>query len=54
VEALAKSIRMAGAQFLDDPLGAALIPNWNRVTSALPNVLADLYEVVEADNNGGD
>jgi glucosyl-3-phosphoglycerate synthase len=54
VEALASAIRMAGVQFLDDPLGAALIPNWNRVTSALPNVLADLYEAVEADNNGGD
>jgi glucosyl-3-phosphoglycerate synthase len=54
VEALANAIRMAGEQYLDDPLGAALIPNWNRVTSALPNVLADLYEAVEADNGGQD
>jgi glucosyl-3-phosphoglycerate synthase len=50
VEALSKAIRMAGEQFLEDPLGAALIPNWSRVTSALPNLLADLYRAVEEDN----
>jgi glucosyl-3-phosphoglycerate synthase len=50
VEALTKAIRLAGEQFLEDPMGASLIPNWNRVTSAFPNILADLYQAVEVDN----
>jgi glucosyl-3-phosphoglycerate synthase len=50
VEALTQAIRMAGEQYLSDPLAAALIPNWSRVTSALPNALEDLNKAVEADN----
>lgn len=52
VEALCAAIRLAGERFLADPLGAALIPNWSRVTAALPNVLDDLNKAIEADNNG--
>ena len=50
VEALCQAIRMAGEQYLEDPLGARLIPNWNRVTSAVPRLLPDLHGAVEADN----
>lgn len=45
-----QSIRAASAAFLDDPLGAPLIPNWNHVQSALPNFLSDLREAIRQDN----
>jgi glucosyl-3-phosphoglycerate synthase len=45
-----KSIRVAAQTFLEDPLGAPLIPNWNRVQSALPNFLGELNEAVCLDN----
>ena len=45
-----KSIRVAAQTFLEDPLGAPLIPNWNRVQSALPNFLGELNEAVRHDN----
>jgi glucosyl-3-phosphoglycerate synthase len=45
-----RSIRAAARAFLDDPLGAPLIPNWNRVHSALPNFLDELNAAVRADN----
>jgi glucosyl-3-phosphoglycerate synthase len=50
VETFAQSIRLAGESFMEDPLGLPLIPNWNRVTSALPDFLDELKETVEADN----
>lgn len=45
-----RSIRAAARAFLEDPLGTPLIPNWNRVQSALPNFLAELNEAVRLDN----
>jgi len=45
-----QSIRIAARTFLEDPLGAPLIPNWNRVQSALPNFLDELNEAVRRDN----
>jgi glucosyl-3-phosphoglycerate synthase len=51
VELFAKGIRMAGEMFLADPFGIPLIPNWNRVTSALPDFLDELKAAVEADRN---
>jgi len=36
--------------FLTDRLGALLIPNWNRVESAMPTLLDELREVVRQDN----
>jgi len=45
-----QSIRAASTAFLEDPLGAPLIPNWNRVQSALPNFLSDLRDAVRSDN----
>jgi glucosyl-3-phosphoglycerate synthase len=45
-----RSIRAAARAFLEDPLGAPLIPNWNRVQSALPGFLEELNEAVRLDN----
>ncbi|MBI3951702.1 MAG: glycosyl transferase [Acidobacteria bacterium] len=50
VETFTRSIRLAAESFTEDPLGTPLIPNWNRITSALPSFLDELKEAVEADN----
>jgi glucosyl-3-phosphoglycerate synthase len=49
VETFTLALRAAGLGFVGDPLGNPQIPNWNRVTSALPDFLAELREAVEAD-----
>jgi len=51
VETFSNALRLAGLSFVQDPMGAPQIPNWNRVTSALPGFLQDLRETVEADGN---
>lgn len=50
VEAFTRAIQIAGKEFNEDPLYAPLIPNWNRVTSAVPDFLKQLYELVEEEN----
>jgi glucosyl-3-phosphoglycerate synthase len=50
VETFAQAIKHAAAEFFADPLGTPLIPNWNRISSALPGFLGALREAVEADN----
>ena len=50
VEAFCKGIKIASKEFLDDPLRASEIANWNRVTSAVPDFLDRLREAVEEDN----
>jgi glucosyl-3-phosphoglycerate synthase len=50
VETFLQGIRIAGDEFLKDPLGAPEIPNWNRVTSAIPDFLEKLTEAVAEDN----
>jgi len=50
VHAFARGLRLAAESYLADPLGAPLIPNWNRVVAAVPDVFARLGEAVEADN----
>ena len=50
VETFVKGIRIASKSFHEDPLGAPLIPNWNRVTSAIPDFLDQLKQVVDEDN----
>jgi glucosyl-3-phosphoglycerate synthase len=45
-----RSIRMAAKAFMEDPLGAPLIPNWNRVQSALPMFFDALNDAVQQDN----
>jgi len=44
------SIRTAARDFLRDPLGDPLIPNWDRVDAALPTFLSDLLAAVQIDN----
>ena len=50
VETFSRALRTAGLSFVRDPMGTPQIPNWNRVTSALPDFLQALREAVEADN----
>ncbi len=50
VAVFARSIRSAAECYLEDPLGQPLIPNWNRVLSAVPNFCDLLLEAVYADN----
>jgi glucosyl-3-phosphoglycerate synthase len=49
VAAFAKSLRKAAAEFLEDPLGLPLIPNWNRVLAAIPEYFELLHSAVEKD-----
>ena len=51
VEAFTKAIQIAGKEFQKDPLYSPLIPNWNRVTSAIPDFLEQLYAEVEKENS---
>jgi glucosyl-3-phosphoglycerate synthase len=53
VATFARGLRLAGESFFEDPLGVPLIPNWNRVVSALPHFMEELQAAVEADNQGG-
>jgi glucosyl-3-phosphoglycerate synthase len=50
VHAFTHGLRLAAESFLADPLGAPLIPNWNRVVAAIPDIFAQLNEAVELDN----
>jgi len=49
VVSFAKSLRQAAAEFLEDPLGLPLIPNWNRVLAAIPEFFELLQDAVEKD-----
>ena len=46
----ARGVKIAEEQFYEDPLGAPLIPNWNRVISAFPHFFEELKAAVEEDN----
>ena len=35
---------------MEDPLGVPLISSWDRVTSAIPDILVRIREAVEEDN----
>ncbi|MGC1482108.1 MAG: hypothetical protein WA771_16535 [Chthoniobacterales bacterium] len=50
VATFVKSIRGASEDYQDNPLGAPLIPNWNRVISAIPDFFETFNEAVELDN----
>lgn len=50
VSTFVRSIRTAARTFLEDPLGDPLIPNWNRVQSALPSFLEELHNAIRLDN----
>jgi glucosyl-3-phosphoglycerate synthase len=49
VEMFAQNIMNAGQQFLENPMETPFLPNWTRVTSAIPEILNELTEAVELD-----
>jgi glucosyl-3-phosphoglycerate synthase len=49
VSVFSGALRTAYQGFLDDPLGAPLIPNWNRIAAAFPDVLEQLRVAVDED-----
>lgn len=53
VDVFAKSIRIAARGHLEAPLWWPLIPNWNRVESALPDFLESLRNAARLDNEEG-
>jgi len=50
VETFAAGLRAAGLSFVRDPMRARLIPNWHRVSAALPDFLSDLDYAVQIDS----
>jgi glucosyl-3-phosphoglycerate synthase len=50
VSMFVRSIQKATRSFQEDPLWSPLIPNWNRVESALPTFVDELREAVRKDN----
>jgi glucosyl-3-phosphoglycerate synthase len=50
VDTFTRAIAMAAQVYMENPLAATLIPNWNRVTSAIPGILAMLQKAVDEDN----
>ena len=50
VEMFAQNIMTAGQQFLENPMETPFIPTWNRVVSAVPEILDEIKEAVELDN----
>ena len=49
VELFAENIMKAGEAFLASPMERPFIPSWNRVISAIPDVLDQFRDAVEAD-----
>ncbi|TDF34981.1 glycosyl transferase [Alteromonadaceae bacterium M269] len=49
VELFASNIMKAGESFLENPMDTPFIPSWNRVVSAMPDVLEQLKDAVEQD-----
>ncbi len=50
VEMFAENIMKAGQSFLSNPKERPFIPSWNRVVSAMPDVLERLRDAVEEDH----
>ena len=50
VEAFTRAIAMAAQTFVENPMGNPLIPNWNRVTAAIPDIFEILKVAVDEDN----
>ena len=49
VELFSANVVKAGEAFRENPMDTPFIPPWNRVISAVPNVLEELRDAVEAD-----
>lgn len=50
VEAFTRAIGLASEAFMADPMSTPLIPNWNRVSAAIPGIFEMLVLAVQADN----
>lgn len=50
VDTFTKGIRKAAEIITEDPLGVPLIASWDRVISAIPDILSRIKEAVEEDN----
>ncbi|MDP2760295.1 MAG: glycosyl transferase [Sideroxyarcus sp.] len=50
VEAFTRAIAMAAQTFMENPMGTPLIPNWNRVSAAIPDIYEMLKLAVDEDN----
>jgi glucosyl-3-phosphoglycerate synthase len=50
IELFGENVMRAGASFLDNPMETPFMPTWDRVESAIPHILEELEEAVEADN----
>jgi glucosyl-3-phosphoglycerate synthase len=50
VETFTNGIKKAAEIIMEDPLGVPLISSWDRVTSAIPDILGRIREAVEEDN----
>lgn len=50
VELFAQNIIKAGNHFLDHPMETPFIPNWNRVVSAMPDIMERFAKAVEEDH----
>jgi len=50
VEAFMEAIGIAGERYMADPMGIPSIPNWNRVTAAIPDFFEMLVDAIEKDN----
>ena len=50
VETFTLGIKRAAESIMEDPLGVPLIPGWDRVSAAIPDILNRIMEAVEEDN----
>jgi glucosyl-3-phosphoglycerate synthase len=50
VEVFTQALGTACAEFQVNPFGADALPNWNRVTAAIPDFLGHYKEVIDAEN----
>jgi glucosyl-3-phosphoglycerate synthase len=50
VEVFAQALGLASAEFHSDPLGVSGLPNWNRITAAIPDFLERYQDAIDADN----
>jgi len=50
VETFTRGILKAAEIIMENPIGAPLIASWDRVTSAIPDILIKIREAVEEDN----
>jgi glucosyl-3-phosphoglycerate synthase len=50
VETFTNGIKRAAEMITEDPLGVPLIPGWDRVIAAIPDILTRIRDTVEEDN----